>query len=49
MCGLGVMYENGQGVHQSYVEAYKWHSLYAASGHKYGKRLCGELVKKDER
>ena len=29
---LGVMYENGEGVPQDYVEAYVWFSVAAASG-----------------
>ena len=31
-CSLGVLYEQGSGVSQDYVEAYKWYSLSAALG-----------------
>ncbi len=34
MFGLGVMYDNGQGVPQNYVQAHKWFNLAATQGDK---------------
>ena len=38
---LGLMYYEGQGVSEDYVEAYKWFSLAAAQGHANAAKIRG--------
>ena len=40
---LALMYENGQGVTQSYPEAVKWYRLAADQGYAYAKYRLAEL------
>lgn len=43
---LGSMYEDGRGVTQDYVQAYKWYSLGARRDEKMGAQLRDELTKR---
>ena len=36
---LGVMYENGEGFPQDYIEAHKWYSFSEANGSKSGRKF----------
>jgi TPR repeat protein len=36
---LGVMYENGEGFQQDYIEAHKWYSFSEANGSKSGRNF----------
>ncbi len=47
-CSLGNMYENGQGVPQSYEEAIKWYQLAANQGHADALRKISEVKKEIE-
>ena len=40
---LGVMYENGKGVKQSYVEAVKWYRMAAEQGDVYTQLKLGQM------
>ena len=43
---LGLLYTNGQGVPQDFVQAYKWYYLASASGDKVSTQLREYLAKK---
>jgi len=42
---LGLMYENGQGVTQDYVQAQMWFTLAAARGQKFARKSRDRLAK----
>ena len=43
---LGVMYDNGKGVPQDYVQAHMWFNIAAAQGHKTGREIR-DIIAKD--
>jgi TPR repeat protein len=43
---LGLMYEDGEGVIQEYVEAHKWYNISAANGGERGAELRDVLAKR---
>ena len=43
---LGVMYENGEGVTQDYIQAHMWFNLAAAHGYENASKHRDDLAKK---
>ena len=49
---LGLMYNNGQGVPEDYVQAYAWYNIAAAQGHDHAennKKLIAESMTRGQR
>ena len=43
-CNLGIMYDQGRGVKQDYVQAFKWFSKAAQQGHANAQYNLGAIV-----